>query len=100
MAFSDELVMNVVLAVGGSTRDIGRDVGRAEENEILQYYGQAITELNLGLTRWATGMQGEWEVIRLFLAVLLLCHYVVSITGWRGITRQITPFLLTSPLKY
>jgi len=51
MAFADMLVMNAVLAVGGSTRDIGRPANRVEEKEVLQYYRQANRERKLGLTK-------------------------------------------------
>ncbi|OJZ83022.1 hypothetical protein ASPFODRAFT_35594 [Aspergillus luchuensis CBS 106.47] len=77
IAFSDMLVMNAVLAVGGSTRDVGHPVSRAEEKEVLQYYGQAIRELKLELTKWTAGTPGEWEAVRLFLTVLLLSHYEI-----------------------
>lgn len=77
MASADTLVMNAVLAVGGSTHDVGRPVGRPEEREVLQHYGQAIRELELGLTKWVAGTPGEWDAVRLFLAVILLGHYEV-----------------------
>lgn len=80
LAFSDVLVMNAVLAVGGSVvMTIGAD--KTEEERILQCYGEAIRGLKSKLADWIAGSLGESECVRLFLTIILLAVYEVSSTS-------------------
>ncbi|KAL4971423.1 fungal-specific transcription factor domain-containing protein [Aspergillus desertorum] len=75
MAFEDPLIMNAVLALGGSVLGVRPATTKDDERFVLQCYGQAIRDLKLGLTAWSVVSSGRWETLRLFLTVLLLCHY-------------------------
>ncbi|KAK7890837.1 hypothetical protein LTR67_008049 [Exophiala xenobiotica] len=70
LAFSDPLIMNVVLAVGGFPWYAGED-NRKVEALRLRYYGDAIRGLKLALTDWSTGRNRD--AVRLLLATILLC---------------------------
>jgi len=77
LAHSDPLILNVVLALGGSIISSSPST-RQEEEQALQCYGKAINEPNLRLTNWVQRSADDSDCIRLFLTIILLCHLEVS----------------------
>ncbi|KAL2071014.1 hypothetical protein VTL71DRAFT_14040 [Oculimacula yallundae] len=70
LAFSDTLIMNAILNVGGFELDMDASSGEIETKR-LKCYGAAINELKVALTEWSTGVRHD--PMRLLLATLLLC---------------------------
>lgn len=77
LAFSDALVMNAVLAVGGSAVT-PTEADKAEEERILQCYGEAVGGLKSNLTDWIAGTEEKSDSVRLFLTIVLLVLFEVS----------------------
>ncbi|KAL4769301.1 fungal-specific transcription factor domain-containing protein [Aspergillus nidulans var. acristatus] len=75
MAFSDPLIMNAVMALGGSTLGVHQPIDQEVKISFFKSYGDAINELKHRLAHWAADQSSESEGIRIFLAVLLMCHY-------------------------
>lgn len=67
-AFNDDLIMNTVLALGGS---FGSALDGATEEQSLMYYGRAIRQLKPALTIWSGSSLRE--TLRLLLVTLFLC---------------------------
>ena len=77
LANSDTLIMNAVLALGGSKLSSSRN--RQDDERVLECYGEAIRELKLQLTRWVEGsVTEERDCLRVFLTIILLCNFEVE----------------------
>lgn len=87
MAFSDSMIMNAVLTVGGTCMWNFEEATRAEERCALECYGKVIKQLKLKLTDWASRSVDDpvdnSVVVSVFLTTMLLCQHEVSCPALR-----------------
>ena len=74
MAFSDHLILDAVLALGGMSARVSEE-SDIIETRALECYGAAMHQLRIALAAFTPG--DDSEAVRLFVATMLLCLHEV-----------------------